>query len=174
MIRAIIFHATTTITTTLTFTNIFYTMWTTCTIRTTFFFGVTLFLISFVFISIGSTMLGIIQILLYTGGTLILFLFAVILTADWDYNELSQTFSSPIKALIISFFFFLITSYVFTNSETMKNLSLNFKLDYVPSSEVISTTLFKEWYPLLEIASILLLGTIIGCLTLLKLRKGDS
>ena len=62
----------------------------------------------------------------------------------------------------------------FTNSETMKNLSLNFKLDYVPSSEVISTTLFKEWYPLLEIASILLLGTIIGCLTLLKLRKGDS
>ena len=43
-------------------------------IRTTFFFGVTLFLISFVFISIGSTMLGIIQILLYTGGTLILFL----------------------------------------------------------------------------------------------------
>ena len=143
-------------------------------IRTTFFFGVTLFLISFVFISIGSTMLGIIQILLYTGGTLILFLFAVILTADWDYNVLSQTFSSPIKALIISFFFFLITSYVFTNSEIMKNLSLNFKLDYVPSSETISTTLFKEWYPLLEIASILLLGTIIGCLTLLKLRKGDS
>ena len=63
---------------------------------------------------------------------------------------------------------------LFTNSETMKNLSLNFKLDYVPSSEVISTTLFKEWYPLLEIASILLLGTIIGCLTLLKLRMGDS
>tara|TARA_B000000565_G_scaffold254141_1_gene231960 strand:- start:374 stop:880 length:507 start_codon:yes stop_codon:yes gene_type:complete len=142
-------------------------------IRTTFFFGVTLFLISFVFITIGSTMLGIIQILLYTGGTLILFLFAVILTADWDYNELSQTFSSPIKALIISFVFFLVSSYVLTKSKTMQELSERFSWEFVPSSESISTSLFTDWYPLLEIASILLLGTIIGCLVLLKLRKGE-
>ena len=61
-------------------------------IRSTFFFGVTLFVIAFIFISIGSTLLGVVQILLYTGGTLVLFLFAIILTANWDYKNLGETF----------------------------------------------------------------------------------
>ena len=142
-------------------------------IRSTFFFGVTLFSISFVFISIGSNMLGIVQILLYTGGTLILFLFAVILTADWDFENLSNTFSTPINALIISFIFFLLMSYVFNSSGYMNELSKNFSTFSI-SSEKIGSDLFNQWYVLLEIASILLLATIIGCLALLKFRREEK
>lgn len=143
-------------------------------IRSTFFFGVTLFVIAFAFISIGSTLLGVVQILLYTGGTLILFLFAIILTANWDYKNLGETFNKPIRAIVISFIFLGIMSYIISTSPLMKELAENFTINSSNTSKDISKTLFEDWFVILEVASFLLLGTIVGCLTLLKYRKEIS
>jgi len=143
-------------------------------IRSTFFFGVTLFVIAFVFISIGSTLLGVVQILLYTGGTLVLFLFAIILTANWDYKNLGETFNKPIRAIVISFIFLGIMSYIVSTSPLMKELAENFTINSSNISKDISKTLFEDWFVILEVASFLLLGTIVGCLTLLKYRKEIS
>lgn len=140
-------------------------------IRSTFFFGVTLFLIAFIFIVVGSTLLGIIQILLYTGGTLVLFLFSIFLTGNWDYNNLGETFSRPILAITISFIFFITLSFLVSESQTFIDLEKNFDLSSVASTKNVSKSLFNDWVFILEISSILLLATIVGCLTLLKFRK---
>ena len=140
-------------------------------IRSAFFFGVTLFLIAFIFILIGSALLGTVQILLYTGGTLILFLFAIILTGNWDYKNLGETFNRPIRALFVSFIFFIGVATLISESEIFIQLEKNFNESNTFSSKEISKSLFNDWFLLLEIASILLLGTIVGCLTLLKFRK---
>ncbi len=140
-------------------------------IRSTFFFGITLFIIAFIFMLVGSNLLGVIQILLYTGGTLILFLFSIFLTGDWDYNDLGETFHRPVTAVLIAFFFFLTTSYLISTSETFSNLEANFNLSEITSAQKISSSLFNDWIFVLELSSILLLATIVGCLTLLKFRK---
>ncbi|NSX00111.1 NADH-quinone oxidoreductase subunit J [bacterium] len=140
-------------------------------IRSTFFFGVTLFLIAFIFIVVGSTLLGIIQILLYTGGTLVLFLFSIFLTGNWDYNNLGETFSRPILAITISFIFFITLSFLISESQTFIDLEKNFDLNSIASTKNVSKSLFNDWVFILEISSILLLATIVGCLTLLKFRK---
>ena len=140
-------------------------------IRSTFFFGVTLFLIAFIFIVVGSTLLGIIQILLYTGGTLVLFLFSIFLTGNWDYNNLGETFNRPILAITISFIFFITLSFLVSESQTFIDLEKNFDLNSVASTKNVSKSLFNDWVFILEISSILLLATIVGCLTLLKFRK---
>ena len=140
-------------------------------IRSTFFFGVTLFLIAFIFIVVGSTLLGIIQILLYTGGTLVLFLFSIFLTGNWDYNNLGETFSRPILAITISFIFFITLSFLISESQTFIDLEKNFELNSIASTKNVSKSLFNDWVFILEISSILLLATIVGCLTLLKFRK---
>ncbi|MBT3849869.1 NADH-quinone oxidoreductase subunit J [bacterium] len=140
-------------------------------IRSTFFFGVTLFLIAFIFIVVGSALLGIIQILLYTGGTLVLFLFSIFLTGNWDYNNLGETFNRPILAITISFIFFITLSFLVSESQTFIDLEKNFDLDSVASTKNVSKSLFNDWVFILEISSILLLATIVGCLTLLKFRK---
>ena len=120
---------------------------------------------------VGSNLLGVIQILLYTGGTLILFLFSIFLTGDWDYNDLGETFHRPVTAILIAFFFFLTTSYLISTSETFSNLEANFNLSEITSAQKISSSLFNDWIFVLELSSILLLATIVGCLTLLKFRK---
>ena len=140
-------------------------------IRSAFFFGVTLFLIAFIFILVGSALLGTVQILLYTGGTLILFLFAIILTGNWDYKNLGESFNRPIRALVVSFLFFISISFLFSQSETFTELEKNFNGSTIFSSKEISSSLFNDWFALLEISSVLLLATIVGCLTLLKFRK---
>lgn len=140
-------------------------------IRSTFFFGVTLFLIAFIFIVVGSALLGIIQILLYTGGTLVLFLFSIFLTGNWDYNNLGETFNRPILAITISFIFFITLSFLVSESQTFIDLEKNFDLNSVASTKNVSKSLFNDWVFILEISSILLLATIVGCLTLLKFRK---
>ena len=140
-------------------------------IRSTFFFGVTLFLIAFIFIVVGSALLGIIQILLYTGGTLVLFLFSIFLTGNWDYNNLGETFSRPILAITISFIFFITLSFLISESQTFIDLEKNFNLNSIASTKNVSKSLFNDWVFILEISSILLLATIVGCLTLLKFRK---
>ncbi len=140
-------------------------------IRSTFFFGITLFLVAFVFMIVGSNLLGVIQILLYTGGTLILFLFSIFLTGDWDYSNLGETFHKPFFAILISFLFFLTTSYLITTSKTFENLEESFNAYKIFSIEAISSSLFNDWIFILELSSILLLATIVGCLTLLKFRK---
>ena len=140
-------------------------------IRSTFFFGVTLFLIAFIFIVVGSALLGIIQILLYTGGTLVLFLFSIFLTGNWDYNNLGETFNRPILAITISFIFFITLSFLVSESQTFIDLEKNFDLSSVASTKNVSKSLFNDCVFILEISSILLLATIVGCLTLLKFRK---
>ena len=140
-------------------------------IRSTFFFGVTLFIIAFIFIVVGSALLGIIQILLYTGGTLVLFLFSIFLTGNWDYNNLGETFNRPILAITISFIFFITLSFLVSESQTFIDLEKNLDLDSVSSKKNVSKSLFNDLFFIIEISSILLLATIVGCLTLLKFRK---
>ena len=155
----------------LTISSAFTTCMSSKIIRSAFFFGVTLFLIAFIFISVGSTLLGTVQILLYTGGTLILFLFAIILTGNWDYNNLGETFDHPIRALSVSFLFFISISFLLSQSDIFIELEKNFKINSDSSTKDISFSLFNDWFLILELSSILLLVTIVGCLTLLKFRK---
>ena len=45
------------------------------------------------------------------------------------------------------------------------------EINKIVSTQDISVSLFNDWIFILELSSILLLATIVGCLTLLKFRK---
>ena len=93
---------------------------------------------------------------LYTGGTLILFLFSIFLTGDWDYSNLGETFHKPVSAVLIAFFFFLTTSYLITTSEIFIKLENKFNINKIVSTQDISVSLFNDWIFILELSSILL------------------
>ena len=93
------------------------------------------------------------------------------MTGNWDYKNLGETFNRPIRALFVSFIFFIGVATLISESEIFIQLEKNFNESNTFSSKEISKSLFNDWFLLLEIASILLLGTIVGCLTLLKFRK---
>ncbi len=50
-------------------------------------------------------------------------------------------------------------------------MSGKFNINKIVSTQDISVSLFNDWIFILELSSILLLATIVGCLTLLKFRK---
>ena len=82
-------------------------------IRSTFFFGVTLCYCIYFYIYWLNITWGSPNSFIYWGNFGLIF--AIILTANWDYKNLGETFNRPMRAIVISFIFLGIMSYIIFN-----------------------------------------------------------
>lgn len=132
-----------------------------------------LFLLSVagLFFLLDADFLGIVQILLYIGGVIVLILFAVMLTAKVSTNLLIQTNEQKLISLIICFILFIIIGYVTVTT----NLSGNKKTPELSAGIIreVGKLLMTVYVLPFEIASLVLLIALIGA-TVLVSRRGDD
>jgi NADH-quinone oxidoreductase subunit J len=125
----------------------------------------TLFLIAVLFLTLEAPMVGVLQILVYAGAIMVLFLFVIMLLSP-TLLEQRQRFWWRFGSLTV---FILLLEFVFLVSSTSRrgtqtaSLSASFG-----SPELLAQTLFTEFVLPFEIASVLLLVAIIGAVVLAK------
>ncbi len=116
----------------------------------------------------GSAYLSVIQIMIYVGGIMVLFIFAVMFTSKIQDVEVTNRSLGRIQAAILSIsiflmFLFLILFYPFNqsveaNEETVERIGKAISIDYLP---------------LLIGIGIILLVSLVGAITMARVRKED-
>lgn len=131
-----------------------------------------LFLLSIagMFFVLDADFLGIVQILLYVGGVIVLILFAVMLTSRVSSHLLEQTNEQKISAIIACSILVILLGY-FILSTGLLGVDRGFVKDGITKDV---GRLFMTVYVLpFEIASVVLLVALIGAIVLVG-KKGDD
>jgi len=125
------------------------------------FFGIAAF-----YVLLGAQFLAAVQIIVYIGAILVLFLFAVMLLNIGKIQEQGKTFLK-VLGIAAGGFIFILFANIFNNSYILQN----------PAPEMTTTAslgdlLFTKYILPFELASVLLLVAIVGAVTLVK-RKSN-
>jgi NADH-quinone oxidoreductase subunit J len=124
-----------------------------------------LFLIAILFLMLHAPMLGVLQVLVYAGAIMVLFLFVIMFLNPnaveprrklwWGFGSLGALFfAASLAALLVSNGKFLATAVAVT--------------ELFGSPEMLGQSLFTEFVLPFEIASVLLLVAIVGAVVLAK------
>lgn len=116
----------------------------------------------------GSAYLSVIQIMIYVGGIMVLFIFAVMFTSKIEDVEISNRSMGKIQAGILSLaiflmFFFVIVSYPFQKSSGLNKQTV----------ERIGKGISTDYLLLLIGIGIVLLISLVGAITIARRRKED-
>lgn len=116
----------------------------------------------------GSAYLSVIQIMIYVGGIMVLFIFAVMFTSKIEDVEISNRSMGKIQAGILSLaiflmFFFVIVSYPFQKSSGLDKQTV----------ERIGKGISTDYLLLLIGIGIVLLISLVGAITIARRRKED-
>lgn len=116
----------------------------------------------------GSAYLSVIQIMIYVGGIMVLFIFAVMFTSKIEDVEISNRSMGKIQAGILSLaifliFFFVIVSYPFQRSSGLDRQTV----------ERLGKGISADYLPLLIGIGIALLISLVGAITIARRRKED-
>ena len=126
---------------------------------------VTLLGVAGVFLLAFAEFLALVQVLIYGGAVVIVFLFALMLTRIQDFTHLSDNRQWPIAALIgIAIFGLLIAAIIDTSVRINTRETVPF--------EVLGDTLFTQWAVPFEVASLVLLVALIGAVVLVRSNGG--
>ena len=118
-----------------------------------------------VFLLAFAEFLALVQVLIYGGAVVIVFLFALMLTRIEDFAHLSDNRQWPIAAVIaIAVFGLLAAAVVGTSVRTTSREGVGF--------EVLGDTLFAQWAVPFEVASLVLLVALIGAVVLVRSSGG--
>ncbi|MCE9624469.1 MAG: NADH-quinone oxidoreductase subunit J [Deltaproteobacteria bacterium] len=115
-------------------------------------------------ILLGADFVGVIQILVYVGGILVLYLFAVLMTAGIGDVKLSNPvisvkIAAPALVLLVLLLGKLIYSTHWFAAETTT---------FAPTTSAIGETLLKEYLLPFELISILLLAALVGAVAMAR------
>lgn len=125
----------------------------------------TLFLVAVLFITLDAVMVGILQILVYAGAIMVLFLFVIMLLNPGALEDRRVVWwllgSAAALLLLFEFVPFFADSRRFVAGQTPANGSFG-------SPEMLAQSLFSDFVLPFEIASVLLLVAIIGAVVLAK------
>ena len=109
--------------------------------------------------------LALVQVLIYGGAVVIVFLFALMLTRIEDFAHLSDNRQWPIAAVIaMAVFGLLAAAVVGTSVRTTSREGVGF--------ETLGDTLFAQWAVPFEVASLVLLVALIGAVVLVRSSGG--
>lgn len=128
---------------------------------------ITFFSISGHYILLNAQFLAVVNIIVYAGAIMVLFLFVVMLM---NLNKEDKNFSKPFVILagtIISALFFALTVGIFIRSDVEENQTLLSKGN-IGLTEVLGTKLYSDYVIPFELASILFMGAMIGAVLLSK------
>ena len=118
-----------------------------------------------VFLLAYAEFLALVQVLIYGGAVIIVFLFALMLTRIEDFAHLSDNRQWPIAAVIaMAVFGLLAAAVVGTSVRTTSREGVAF--------ETLGDTLFAQWAVPFEVASLVLLTALIGAVVLVRSSGG--
>lgn len=138
---------------------------------------ITFFSISGHYVLLNAQFLAIINIIVYAGAIMVLFLFVVmIMNLNKEDRSFSKTFVIT-AASLISAIFLLLTVRIFMQSDVETNQLLTGGGD-IGLTEKLGTVLYSDYVIPFELASILFMGSMIGAVMLSrktkKERKADA
>ncbi|MBF0490142.1 MAG: NADH-quinone oxidoreductase subunit J [Candidatus Omnitrophica bacterium] len=129
--------------------------------------AMTLLSVAGVYFYLEAPFLGAIQILVYVGGIITLFVFAIKLTAHIEDKSIRQLNTQWLPAALISLLLFYILIQAFA-SHPWKNIIPNAP---VTSLQVIGRSLMTGYALPFEFMSVILLGALVGAIVIGKVKK---
>lgn len=129
---------------------------------------ITFFSISGHYVLLNAQFLAVVNIIVYAGAIMVLFLFVVMLM---NLNKDDKAFGKPfviIAGVIISAIFFALTAGILFQSDIAENNSTLLAEGNIGLTEVLGTKLYSDYVIPFELASILFMGAMIGAVLLSK------
>ncbi len=140
------------------------------------FMVLTFFCISVIYITLEAEFIAAIQVLVYTGAIMVLFLFVIMLLNLGRGSDLVER-SGPMKYISILLAFAILIQIGFAVKVTFslgeKGMYPIEKVRQLGNTETIASLLFSQYLYPFEIASILLLIGMIGAIIISKKRQED-
>jgi len=132
--------------------------------RAALLLALTLFCTACYYLFLNAELLAAIQVLLYTGGVIILIIFAIMLTGRLVEKKISLTSHNISVGFLFSFLVFILLSFLFSTSELVKGAG---KLPQ-KVTEGLSKEIFLRYMLPFEVLSLLLVAAIIGAIFLAR------
>lgn len=123
-----------------------------------------LMIIAVLFVTLDAPMVGVLQVMVYAGAIMVLFLFVIMFLNPSDLERQRGLWWGV--GTILSLFLAGVLIPLFTRAETPAHPVA--ATDFFGSPEMLATSLFNEFVLPFEIASVLLLVAIIGAVVLAK------
>ncbi len=129
---------------------------------------ITFFSISGHYILLNAQFLAVVNIIVYAGAIMVLFLFVVMLM---NLNKENKSFSKPfilISGAIAAILFFALTVGIFLKSDVHENNQTLLGEGKIGLTESLGSVLYSDYVIPFELASILFMGAMIGAVLLSK------
>ena len=131
------------------------------------------FMVSGVYLSLKAQFIAIIQVLVYMGAIMVLFLFVIMLLNVRDETKISEKFSyKKISAVLLSVLLFCLLAFTVYFGFAGKYPALSTNAEKIGTAENLGTELFTNYGLSIELAGLLLLAVIVGAAVLAK-KKFD-
>lgn len=134
---------------------------------------ITFFSISGHYVLLNAQFLAVVNIIVYAGAIMVLFLFVVMIM---NLNKEDRNFGKPFilgAASIIAAIFLVLTVRIFKQSEVTDNKILSAGGD-IGLTETLGTVLYSDYVVPFELASILFMGAMIGAVLLSRKTKKEK
>lgn len=135
---------------------------------------VTFFSISSHYVLLNAQFLAVVNIIVYGGAIMVLFLFVVMLM---NLNKEDHSFSKPFIILVASMasvMFFALTVNIFNQSDVKYNNQVLTSEGDIGLVEQLGNVLYSQYVVPFELASILFMGAMIGAILLSKNRAEEK
>ena len=109
-----------------------------------------------------------VQVLIYIGAVIILFLFGIMLTRAPMRSEGSMDNSQKMAAAIVSLFLFGVITALFVDAYGGKEIKLSDDLVLIGRSGNIASSIFRDYLVPFEVVSMLLLAALVGAVVIAR------
>jgi NADH-quinone oxidoreductase subunit J len=120
------------------------------------------------FILVASEFVAWVQVLIYIGAIVILFLFGIMLTRAPMRSEGSLDNAQRWAAAVVSLFLFGVLAALLIDAYGGKKITLDNKLVAVGNTQVVGTSMFQNYLVPFEVVSLLLLAALIGAVVIAR------
>ncbi len=132
------------------------------------FLIITFFSISAHYVLLNAQFLAVVNIIVYGGAIMVLFLFVVMLM---NLNKEDRSFNKPfiiLSGAIVSALFFVLTAGIFWQSDVKEGNQAMLAEGEIGLTESLGSVLYSDYVIPFELASILFIGAMIGAVLLSK------
>ena len=109
-----------------------------------------------------------VQVLIYIGAIVILFLFGIMLTRAPMRSEGSMDNNQRLAAAVVSLFLFGVITALLVDAYGDKEIKLNDSLVAIGNTNVVGTEMFRNYLVPFEVVSLLLLAALIGAVVIAR------
>ena len=120
------------------------------------------------FILVASEFVAWVQVLIYIGAIVILFLFGIMLTRAPMRSTESLDNSQRWAAAVVSLFLFGVLAALLIDAYGDKEIKLNDSLVAIGNTNVVGTEMFRNYLVPFEVVSLLLLAALIGAVVIAR------